>query len=92
MDVKTTSRVVYTTILTYYHYLRYINQVKKDDLMEVLAPELRVEKETADAETIKEWRTRGLKEMSENTVGVILMAGGQGTRLGKKGYTFLKRS
>jgi len=56
--------------------------VKKDDIMEVLAPELRVEKETTDAETLKEWRTRGLKEMSENTVGVILMAGGQGTRLG----------
>ena len=52
--------------------------------MEVLAPELRVEKETTDAETLKEWRTRGLKEMSENTVGVILMAGGQGTRLGKR--------
>ena len=54
--------------------------------MEVLAPELRVEKETSDPETVKEWRTRGLKEMSENTVGVILLAGGQGTRLGKNSF------
>lgn len=59
-------------------------QVKKDDIMEAIAPESRVEKETTDAETVAQWRTRGLKEMSENSVGVILLAGGQGTRLGKR--------
>ncbi|TPX34750.1 hypothetical protein SmJEL517_g02779 [Synchytrium microbalum] len=37
---------------------------------------------TGNADEIKKWKHEGLKLISENKVGLILLAGGQGTRLG----------
>lgn len=57
-------------------------QKKMDDLMETLPPELVGEKATASEEVRKQRWTDGIKEIGDGKVGVILLAGGQGTRLG----------
>lgn len=58
-------------------------QVQKlDDLMRPLAEDQIEAEVRADPGRLEEYRTRGLEEISKGHVGVILMAGGQGSRLG----------
>jgi len=51
--------------------------------MEVVPSELRAEKATASPETLKQWWDAGIKEIGDGKVAILLLAGGQGTRLGK---------
>ncbi|XP_057298013.1 UDP-N-acetylhexosamine pyrophosphorylase-like [Hydractinia symbiolongicarpus] len=57
-------------------------QDKKDDLMECLPKDVVQKKSAATEEERQKWWDDGLKGISEGTVAVILLAGGQGTRLG----------
>lgn len=50
--------------------------------MECLPKDVVQKKSAATEEERQKWWDDGLKEISEGTVAVILLAGGQGTRLG----------
>ena len=51
--------------------------------MEVVPSELRAEKAQASPEKLQQWWDAGLKEIGDGKVAVLLLAGGQGTRLGR---------
>jgi len=57
-------------------------QTKKDDVMEPLADDIVGRIAASSPQQVKQWYDLGLKQISENTVAVLLLAGGQGTRLG----------
>lgn len=56
--------------------------VKKDENLEPLPTDVVGKISTSSQEQIDEWNDAGLKQISEGAVGVVLLAGGQGTRLG----------
>ncbi|KAG5896177.1 hypothetical protein JTB14_016952 [Gonioctena quinquepunctata] len=63
---------------------RYLTEGTKklDDHIEPVPPNQFEAENAVDRDTLEKYRTRGLEEVSENRVAVLLLAGGQGTRLG----------
>ncbi|XP_059213292.1 UDP-N-acetylhexosamine pyrophosphorylase-like protein 1 [Centropristis striata] len=53
-----------------------------DHCIEPVAPESIGSVRTSDKASVAQWENEGLLQISENRVGVLLLAGGQGTRLG----------
>ena len=58
------------------------DQEKKDELMEPLPDDVFARLSDTDEVEIESWYNEGLKQVSEGKVAVLLLAGGQGTRLG----------
>jgi len=57
-------------------------QLKKDDRIEPLPDDVVGRIATSSPEQVQQWNDLGLQKISEGTVAVLLLAGGQGTRLG----------
>ncbi|KAJ8960294.1 hypothetical protein NQ318_004020 [Aromia moschata] len=55
---------------------------KLDTYMKPVPPDQFESEKGVSETTLNEYRTRGLREISDNRVAVVLLAGGQGTRLG----------
>ncbi|KAL5284382.1 UAP1 family protein [Megaselia abdita] len=58
------------------------NSIKLDDRIQPIPDTKLVVIARAPAEKLKEYQAEGLRQISKGRVGVLLMAGGQGTRLG----------
>lgn len=58
------------------------DQEKKDELMKPLPPQVFERLSEASKDKIEFWNNEGLKQVSLGKVAVLLLAGGQGTRLG----------
>ena len=58
------------------------DQEKKDELMEALPDDVFARLSDTSEREIESWYNEGLKQVSEGNVAVLLLAGGQGTRLG----------
>ncbi|XP_051893239.1 UDP-N-acetylhexosamine pyrophosphorylase-like protein 1 [Pristis pectinata] len=61
---------------------RLAGQAPLSGLMEPLPEEVIGGVSRTEAETLRRWRERGFQEISKGHVAVLLLAGGQGTRLG----------
>ena len=57
--------------------------------MECVPEDIVAKKSSVSEERKQKWWDDGLREISHNSVGVLLLAGGQGTRLGKSDFLIL---
>ena len=57
------------------------DSTQKDGRLEPLSASVRGSVASADQSQLKAWRDRGLEAIGDNKVAVLLLAGGQGTRL-----------
>ena len=60
------------------------NQDNIDDLMEPVPDDIIGSVDETSAKQLENYRQKGLKAISEGSVCALLLAGGQGTRLGRK--------
>ena len=58
------------------------DQEKKDELMQALPENVFARLSETKEEKLQAWYNEGLKQVSDGRVAVLLLAGGQGTRLG----------